>query len=316
MALSARTWLAVTGAVAGLGSLLATVLLPPLDGDPDVAAVAEPVALLLLAFAVTRWAARPILVTPIVVIALAVMVLRYSETPALGAGGKALAVGLWGTAGASAALLGLALRGLERARQAAQQAAGYRRQLAVAAELHDYVAHDLSEVVARIQAARYLGEATDVLEPIERAGLRSLESLEATVRALHLDSVPTEAGRDLAALPELVARFNAVPGPRAVLVAPRRLQLTADVAALVYRTVTECLTNLRKHAPSATEVSITIAAGTTGVEVTVADDGSGPANSEPGSGLRMLAARAETLGGTLNAGPAERAGWQVRLVVP
>ncbi|GAA0606641.1 histidine kinase [Kribbella sandramycini] len=166
MLTTARTWLAPVGAAAALASLTATLLLEPRAGGPDAAAVVEPLVLLALAFAVARWAARALLVTPMLVVALGVLVLRYAETPGLSPGGKALAVALWAAAGTAVALLGWGLRALAQARTAAQQADTYRRRLAVAAELHDFVAHDLTELVARIQAARYLG-AVD-LEKLRR----------------------------------------------------------------------------------------------------------------------------------------------------
>ncbi|MFI6678771.1 sensor histidine kinase [Kribbella sp. NPDC050469] len=181
--------------------------------------------------------------------------------------------------------------------------------------MHEFVAHDLSEVVARVQAARYLGGGAEELERVEQAGVRSLESLEATVRALRIDGVPEGAGRDLEALPGLVERFNGTPGPRAVLVAPEVVEPSAEGAALVYRMVTECLTNLRKHAADAQEVRITIRSEGEGVVVTVADDGSAATATGSEGGLRMLTEWAEALRGTLTAGPSA-GGWRVELVVP
>ncbi|WP_433167982.1 sensor histidine kinase [Kribbella sp. CA-247076] len=329
----ARRWLGPVGVAVGLASALATALLRPIAGGPDAAALIEPVVLLVLAFAVARWAERLVVGAPIVVVALAVMVLRYSEAPELDAGGKALAVALWGAAGAAAGLLGWGLRALERARAAGREAEAYRRRLAVAAELHDFVAHDLSEVVARVQAARYVGGGSKDLERIEQAGIRSLESLEATVRALRVDGLPDGSGRELAALPGLVERFNATPGPRAELIGQTEaIGLSPEASALVYRTATECLTNVRKHAPDAGEVRIAIRLGDD-VLLTVINDvpdrvAAPDAKRLPrdvireadpddgGSGLRMLRERARHVGGSLRFGTGDAGEWRVELVVP
>ncbi|WP_242705129.1 histidine kinase [Streptomyces griseocarneus] len=70
--------------------------------------------------------------------------------------------------------------------------AGTRRsqQLELARDLHDFVAHDVSGIVAQAQAARFVaaadpGQAVPALERIEKAGLNALASMDRMVRMLH-----------------------------------------------------------------------------------------------------------------------------------
>src|SRR5690606_9185106 len=75
----------------------------------------------------------------------------------------------------------------ERGRAA--EAARREQRLRLAGELHDFVAHDVSEIVARAQAGRAVLTAGEprlekLLEQIEAAGVRALESMDRTVHML------------------------------------------------------------------------------------------------------------------------------------
>jgi signal transduction histidine kinase len=82
--------------------------------------------------------------------------------------------------------------------------------------------------------------------------------------------------------------------------------------------VIEALTNVRRHAPSATTVTVAVAVHSGVVEVTVVDDG-GAAPAAPrdggGTGLAGLDERVRALGGDLHAGP-HGAGWRVSCHLP
>ena len=92
--------------------------------------------------------------------------------------------------------------------------------------------------------------------------------------------------------------------------------LPATTGLAVYRIAQEALTNAAKHAPGApTEVRLRVSPG----EVTLtADSRVGPAKgASAGAGLGMVSMRerAESVGGSCEAGPGGR-GWLVRASLP
>ncbi|SDD07348.1 Signal transduction histidine kinase [Glycomyces harbinensis] len=207
-------------------------------------------------------------------------------------------------------------RTVERARQD--------QRLSLAGELHDFVAHDVSEIVARAQAGRMVLAGDDpklatLLEQIETAGVRALESMDRTVHALQQDTARHPVG-GLDDIDALARRF-AASGDVAVVV-DRRLPGGAgrENGAVAYRAVVEALTNVRRHAPTAAKVSIVLAEEDGWLRVTVADDGRGAPRSKSrasaGLGLPGITERAERLGGIVEAGPREPRGWQVAVRLP
>lgn len=92
-------------------------------------------------------------------------------------------------------------------------------------------------------------------------------------------------------------------------------RLPDGVELALYRAMQEGLTNALKHS-GARHVRTTLSFGVRSAKVTVADDGKG---TEPGGGsgfgLASLAARAEELGGTLQAGNTEE-GFLLKVEVP
>jgi signal transduction histidine kinase len=75
-------------------------------------------------------------------------------------------------------------------------------------------------------------------------------------------------------------------------------QLPERVAVAVYFVCAEALTNVAKHAAAA-HLAVAVTSSEGRVRVEIADDGIGGADPARGSGLRGLADRVETLGGTL-----------------
>ena len=88
-----------------------------------------------------------------------------------------------------------------------------------------------------------------------------------------------------------------------------------------FRVVQEALTNVRRHAADAAEVTVGLRRAGRRLEVTVTDDGRGgtqlPAAAHGGGfGLVSLTERVTALGGELRAGPRAGGGWEVRAVFP
>ncbi|MFJ9443594.1 sensor histidine kinase [Kitasatospora sp. NPDC101235] len=262
-----------------------------------------------------------------------------------------------GVAGAA-----LYLRVLDARRERAVARARREQRLEVARGLHDFVAHEITGIVLEAQAGQLPGqepeETAALLRRLEEAGLRALDSMDEMVGALREPSGPEgpegpkgpegrggrASGRGdrgdreewtdgastrrlgLADLPELVARFGTTGGLRATAeLAPGTAgRLSAEAEATAYAVVLEALTNIRRHAPQATEVTVRVAAGEDGaVELTVTDGG-GPTRrpllrrrpGAGGTGLAGLTARAAAHGGSLTAGPGTSAGWRVSCSLP
>lgn len=100
-----------------------------------------------------------------------------------------------------AALAGLYLRGLEDARRRSVSAARSAQRLELAHDLHDFVAHDVSGMVALAQAGTVLAasdpvRAAALFERIERAGQQALGSLDRTVHLLRTPEVDRGAGTE------------------------------------------------------------------------------------------------------------------------
>ncbi|MFI6507221.1 sensor histidine kinase [Streptosporangium sp. NPDC050855] len=264
-------------------------------------------------------------------------------------GDIALAAGAcasWSLLAVAAAGTGLYARTLDDGRRRAVAAARRTQRLVLARDLHDFVAHDVSGILVQAQAARLMPQelppqVADALRRIEEAGQRALAAMDRTVRMLHEAGEAGEAGSGATAPPpgvEGLARLAGgySPSVRVDLSVDPGLErrLSPETSATVYRVVTEALTNVRRHAPAATSVAITVTLAGGAVRVRVVDDGGHPraarrgghgpagltgrvseAARRGGFGLIGLTERVEVLGGSLSAGPGP-GGWRVEALVP
>jgi signal transduction histidine kinase len=115
-------------------------------------------------------------------------------------------------------------------------------------------------------------------------------------------------------LPALVERFRSAGADVTLAVEGDTARLPATTGLAVYRITQEALTNAVKHAPGApTEIRLAVSPG----EVTLTADSRtspGPAGAT-GLGVISMRERAESLGGSCEAGPGGR-GWLVRARLP
>lgn len=293
---------AMLSGVAGAVSLLATaaaLVWPPQNPAGSFWGFAESLALIVLTGVLARWAParQGLLAGGVAALGASVWLFRYFVPPSLLEGLGIVA--FWSLGTAVAAGVGLYLRSLDsgKARALADD------RLRMARDLHDFVAHDVSEMIAQAQAGLVVGaqdpaRVLAVLTRIEQAGQRAMAAMDRTVRMLN-EPVP-----DLHAL---VSRFSASGGATA------QLTVEGEVSALAYRIVVEALTNVRRHAPSATRVQITVDRS----RVTVVNDGV-RAFSESlrgGFGLRALTEQVEALGGNLHAA-ADGSEWRLEVELP
>ncbi|MFD5228711.1 sensor histidine kinase [Streptomyces qaidamensis] len=232
--------------------------------------------------------------------------------------------------------LGGYLRTLDHRRGVAVAETRRAERLAMAADLHDFVAHHVTGILVQTQMARMMAATEpDRLDPvlagIEHAATQALDSMRLTVGILR--GGPEETARlqpgesrpvgDLAALEELVDRFGGPTGRRAELhldaSVPQNLPHTVQAAA--YRVVQEALTNVRRHAADATEVTVALDHSDDTLRVTVRDNGRGGspmpyAARGGGFGIVGLTERVTALGGTLHTGPRKNHGWEVLALLP
>ncbi|MFI5531537.1 sensor histidine kinase [Kitasatospora sp. NPDC051853] len=232
-------------------------------------------------------------------------------------------------AGLSAVAVGLYLGALDERRRREVAAARRAQRVELAHDLHDFVAHDVSGMVALAQAEAFVTEGQqELFRRIEEAGQQALASLDRTVHLLREeDAARREPQPGLAELAGVVERF-AASGPAGVRLelpeltgpgGPVGVPVGREIGATAHRVVVEALTNVRRHAPAATLVEVAVRPSARGgLEVLVSDDGgaaSGRTRRRGGNGLRGLAARVEALDGTLEADRTER-GWRVRAYLP
>ncbi|WP_327698998.1 sensor histidine kinase [Streptomyces sp. NBC_00459] len=204
--------------------------------------------------------------------------------------------------------------------------------VAIAADLHDFVAHHVTGILVQTQMARMMAttqpENLDtVLAGIERAATEALASMRRTVGVLR-DTGPDAADRrpvgDLAGIAELTDGFAS---PVQHVTLDRDPAVTDDlpheVQAAAFRVVQEALTNVRRHAADASEITVRLRHDGRRLEVGVTDDGRGgtqlPAAAHGGGfGLVGLTERVTALGGDLRAGPpaGQTQGWEVRALFP
>lgn len=193
----------------------------------------------------------------------------------------------------------------------------------IAAEVHDVIGHALTVSLLHIGSARLAldeepAEARRSLEEAERLARASLEEVRATVGLMRADGpdatgavAPLPGGGDVL---ELVESFRRA-GTEVDLVVSGDLDAVGSTRGLAaYRIVQEALTNAVRHAPGA-PVAVRLVVGADEVDVTVTNPAAAMVPADPGTGLRGMTERAESLGGRLTAGPSER-GWRVEAVLP
>ncbi|WP_166376055.1 sensor histidine kinase [Aeromicrobium phragmitis] len=187
---------------------------------------------------------------------------------------------------------------------------------ALARDLHDTVAHHVSAIAIRAQAAAtrphdasHVAASLGVIEREARAVLAEMRSL---VRALRAPAgfAPSPG------LPELTAL--AEPGPPRVRVRVDEPTSMPDiVASTFFRIAQEGVTNARRHARDVTTIDVTVVATADAAHLVVRDDGTGSRSTGGGGhGLRGVSERAALLGGEVAAGPDHDGGWTLSARIP
>lgn len=206
----------------------------------------------------------------------------------------------------------------DRERQLHAQAVRAEERARLAREMHDVVSHDITLIAMQAGALASLEGNKEVVaaaNTIRRLSTNTLEELRALVGVLRsgAEDGPQPDLRDIEAL----VRETDVPVRLTVERLPE--DLPPEVSAAAYRTVQECLTNVRKHAPGATAfVTVSGRQDELCVQVRNAapEHPSGELPTGGGYGLAGLAERARLLGGSFETGQAEDGGFRVSARYP
>ncbi|WP_410566794.1 sensor histidine kinase [Amycolatopsis sp. cmx-4-61] len=214
--------------------------------------------------------------------------------------------------------VGLILRAADgRQRDALDRVRAHER-LQLARELHDLVSHHVSGIVVRVQAARAITEANAdvgghaaVYREIEGAGGAALAAARRLVEMLRdTEDVPPHSG---AVLGDVVRAAAGSAARVDVAEELDQLPVPSPVATTVHRVVTEALTNVRRHAPGATDVAVSVRVEADELVLEVRNDGVPAASpsARGGFGITGMTERLAMLGGRLTAGREAGARWRV-----
>ena len=217
-------------------------------------------------------------------------------------------------------------RGVDARRMSAEQ----RERVRIARELHDVLAHSLSQINVQAGVGLHLidtqpEKAAEALASIKATSKNALGEVRTVLGILRSDpteesTAPLAPEPDLAGLPGLIDSFreqrmqveyvNALGGEAAAVPAATQLAL--------YRICQEALTNVLRHARgSAASVRLAVDRGFYLLSVTDAgtmEPGEGPIT--PGGGLLGMRERAELLGGSLQVARGHRGGVRVEARIP
>lgn len=191
----------------------------------------------------------------------------------------------------------------------------------IARELHDVLAHSLSQINVQAGVGLHLmdrqpDKAAEALASIKETSKTALDEVRAVLGALRSEGgeAPLVPEPDLERLPALVQAIRGVEVSleNRIESAPKPVQLA------LFRIVQESLTNVTRHS-DAQHARVRLWADDVGYHLEVVDDGPKPvtlASETGGRGLLGMRERAELLGGHLSAGPADGGGFRVSATIP
>jgi signal transduction histidine kinase len=195
----------------------------------------------------------------------------------------------------------------------------------IARELHDVLAHSLSQINVQAGVGLHLmdaqpDKAREALASIKDTSKSALDEVRSVLGVLRAeggtdDDAPLVPESDLSRLEWLAASVS-TQGVEVTITGhpvdvPRATQLA------MFRIVQESLTNIIRHAKATTAV-VELGQKAGFYEIAVTDNGTAPppTRETEGRGLLGMRERAELLGGTLEAGPVVSGGFRVAARIP
>ena len=193
----------------------------------------------------------------------------------------------------------------------------------IARELHDVVAHAVTQMVVTAGAAEGMAETPEAvrrsLATIRQTGSGALTEMRRVVTMLRdADEAASRAPQPgLAALESLVADARATGLPISFEVTGQPRDLPAGLDLTAFRVVQEALTNAQRHARAATEVAVRLDFTDQELSIEVHDDGTAsPGTGGTGHGLIGMRERVHLYGGRLRTGPRADRGFAVEVALP
>ncbi|MEU1517534.1 histidine kinase [Streptomyces sp. NPDC005811] len=319
-------WLSPEGRAvfAVVGSSVLTLAVVVLRRDLPEWGMLETACLLVLLVRTCRRAKQPRVVLVLVLCLTAAVIDEPMRTGGMGITLTYPFLLTFATGGAIA--LGCYLRSRDDQRVRVIAAVRQAERMRLARDLHDFVAHHVSGIIAQAHAGDTLHKTAPesvgpILRNIVEAGQQTMQSMRKLVRVLREDeTAAVEVGGLFEQLARLVALFESQGAGSTV-----RLEITEhasatnllpEVESAVYQVVQESLTNVRRHAPGS-QVHIRVhenRAGMLRVEVhnTMPPSPVGRRSRiDGGFGLVGLRERAAALGGSITTGPSDDGGWCV-----
>ncbi|WP_043663810.1 sensor histidine kinase [Streptomyces xylophagus] len=216
----------------------------------------------------------------------------------------------------------------ERSREEEARHRVAEERMRIARELHDVVAHHLALAHAQAGTAAHLARThPDHVQKIltELAGttssaLREMKSTVGLLRRPDDPDAPLAPSPGLAQLAELTSAFGAAGLTVTVTAEGEPHPLSPGVDLTAYRIVQEALTNVSKHATTAS-AHVRLRYFHDRLTVTVTDDGASAATAAapaPGHGFGLIGMRerARSVGGALQAGHRAEGGFEVTTELP
>jgi signal transduction histidine kinase len=195
----------------------------------------------------------------------------------------------------------------------------------IARELHDVLAHSLSQINVQAGVGLHLidrqpEKAAEALASIKETSKQALDEVRSVLGVLRAEggadpSAPLVPEPDLSRLAGLAASVTSQGVD--VSLSNELADVPGPVQLALYRIVQESLTNVVRHA-NATRATVQLDEADDAYRVSISDNGAGhsaASAAEGGRGLLGMRERAELLGGHLTAGPAE-SGFTVFATIP
>ena len=192
----------------------------------------------------------------------------------------------------------------------------------IARELHDVVAHDVTVMVsladgAQVAVDRSPERAKEVMAQVSATGREALRELRGLLGVLAGDDGPGAAPQPgLDGVAELLDRVRDAGLHASLRVEGDPGHVDPMAQLTIYRVVQEALTNVLRHATSATRADVRLHCTSGELRLEVVDDGAVTMAGAPGRGLLGMRQRAGLHGADLAVGPVPGGGWRVRLRVP